>query len=192
MSTVFTINFRREAYQRELARTRKRLFKLGGWVTYFGVLALILGLYGLNCFTMSRQVAFAERRVTRAQQSSGARSGWKLEGRDLVTVESAKANPVRWRDRLARLAAILPSNVALASVAVNPENSTTPADQDAFVITGEMKVPPGSDRMRPVVQLVSVLQADSSFSHGYSSIRLKSSQAAEGAGNVTQFVIECR
>jgi hypothetical protein len=192
MSVLFTINFRREAYQRELARTRRRLFKLGGWLTYFGVLALVLGLYGLNCLALASRTRFAERRVARAQQSSGARSGWKLEGRQLMLVEDVKNNPVRWRDRLTRLAAILPPNVALGSVAVNPENSPGPVDQNRLVLTGEVRLPAGNDRMRPVVQLVSLLQADTLFSRGYSSIRLASSQAAEGPGNVTQFVIECR
>jgi hypothetical protein len=192
MSALFTINFRREAYQRELARTRRRLFKLGGWVTYFGVLALVMGLYGLNCVSLTRRVHIAERLATRMQQSTGARTGWKLEGQQLNLVEDARANPARWRDRLARLAMILPPNVALSSIAVNPDNSPAPADQNKLVLTGEMRVASGSDRMRPVVQLVSLLQSDSLFARGYTSVRLASSQATSGPGNATLFVIECR
>ena len=189
MNSVFTINFRREAYQRELARTRRRLFLLGGWLTYFGVLALVLGLYGLNVVVLARRVQLAERRVTRAQQTSGARTGWKLTDREMVMVEDTRANPARWRDRLARLAVVLPDNVAMSSIAVNPENLTNPADQNKLVLTGEMKVP-ASDPIRPVSQFVSALKADSVFARGYSSIRLASTQASPG--NLTQFVVECR
>jgi len=189
VNTVFTINFRREAYQRELARTRRRLFLLGGWLSYFGVLALVLGLYGLNGVVLGRRVQLAERRVTRAQQTSGARTDWKLTEREITLVEDTRANPARWRDRLARLSAILPDNVALSSIAVNPENLQNRADQNKLVLTGEMKVP-ASDPLRPVTQFVATLKADTVFARGYSSIRLASSQASPG--NVTQFVIECR
>jgi Tfp pilus assembly protein PilN len=189
VNTVFTINFRREAYQRELARTRRRLFLLGGWLTYFGVLVLVLGLYVLNGAVLAQRVRVAERRVTRAQQTSGDRTGWKLTEREITVVEDARANPARWRDRLARLAAILPNNVALSSIAVNPENLQSPADQNKLVITGEMKVP-ASDPIRPVSQFVTLLKADSLFSRGYSSIRLASSQSS--VGSLTQFVVECR
>ena len=192
MSPVFTINFRREAYQRELARTRRRLFNLGGWVTYFGVLALVLGLYGLNLAMVARNLHQMERRVNRAKDTPGERPGWKLGESELVAVENAKANPARWRDRLTRLSQLLPPNVALGSLAINPENLPDLADQNQLVLTGEMRVPSGSDRMRPVVQLVALLQADTSFARGYSSIRLASSQASSGPGNVTQFVVECR
>lgn len=192
MNALFTINFRREAYQRELARTRRRLFKLGGWVTYFGVLVLVLGLYGLNCASLASRVRFAEVGVARAQRTSGERAGWKLDGPSLLMVEQARGNPARWRDRLERLSAILPPNVALSSVALNPDNSAAAADQNKLVVTGEMRVPAGADRMRPVVQLVSLLQADTVFARGYSSVRLASSQASPGPGNTTAFVIECR
>ncbi len=192
MSALFTINFRREAYQRELARTRRRLFSLGGWVTYFGVLVLVLGLYALNFASVARRVDTAERLVARIQQTSGDRAGWKIGDRELAQVEDARANPARWRDRLLRLAALLPANVALSSVGVNPENSPAPADRNKLVLSGELRAAPGTDRMRPVVQLVSQLQADSVFARGYSSIRLASSQTSPGAGNVTLFVIECR
>jgi hypothetical protein len=189
VNTIFTINFRREAYQREQARTRRRLFKLGGWLTYFGVLALVLGLYGLNIVVLAGRVQLAERRVTRAQQTSGSRTGWKLSESERTAVEDTRANPARWRDQLARLAVILPANVAFNSIAINPENLPNPADQNRLVLTGEMKVP-AADPIRPVGQFVAVLKADSVFARGYSSIRLASSQTSPGG--VTQFVIECR
>ena len=42
MNTIFSINFRREAFQRERARTRRRAVNLGLWVLYFGVLGVML------------------------------------------------------------------------------------------------------------------------------------------------------
>ena len=48
MSVLFTINFHREAYQRELARARRRVILLGVWVAYFGVIGVVMGLYGRN------------------------------------------------------------------------------------------------------------------------------------------------
>jgi hypothetical protein len=55
-----------------------------------------------------------------------------------------------------------------------------------------MRVPPGVDRMRGVVQLVSSLHGDSTFAYGYRNIRLASSRIAESGGSVAEFVIECR
>jgi hypothetical protein len=192
MSVPFTINFRREAYQREMARTRRRLFLLGGWVTYFGVLVLVLGLYGLNCGSLVRRTQAVERAVARANANPATVPDFRLQGADLVTVENFRENPARWRDRLVRLAAVLPANAAITSIAVNPDNLPNAADQNLLVIAGELRVTPGQDRMRPVVQLVSTLRADSLFSRGYTSIRLASSRAIEAPSLATEFVIECR
>ena len=49
MTPVFLINFRREAFRRERAEARRRAIGLGVWLAYFGGLAVLLGLYGLNC-----------------------------------------------------------------------------------------------------------------------------------------------
>lgn len=192
MSPVFTINFRREAYQREVARTRRRLLLLGGWVTYFGVLALTLGLYGLNCGALIRRTHVMERAVAAAAANPAGRPDFRLDAADIVAIERFRENPARWRDRLLRLASLLPPSAAVTSIAVNPDNLPGLADQDLLVITGELRVPPGQDRMRPVVQLVSTLREDTLFARGYTSIRLTSSRATEVPGLATEFVIECR
>ena len=189
---MFTINFRREAYQREMARTRRRLFLLGGWVTYFVVLVLVLGLYGLNCSALIRRTQFMERTVARATANPGAAREFQLQAADLTTVEHFRENPARWRNRLLRLAAVLPSNAAITSIAVNPDNLANAADQNLLVIAGEMRISSGQDRKRPVVQLVSTLRGDSLFARGYGSIRLSSSRAIETPSLATEFVIECR
>jgi hypothetical protein len=191
MSAYFTINFRREAYQREVARTRRRLFALGTWVAYFGALAVLLGLYGLNCSALTRRAAAYERQAARLQ-AQGSSTEWQVAPEQLTVVEAFKANPPEWRDRLVRLAQLLPQNMVLTSLAVNPDNLSSPADQRRFVISGELRTSAGGDRMRPVAQLVSTLRADSVFARGYPTIRLASSQTLEAPATVTVFTIECR
>ena len=192
MTPVFSINFRREAYQRELARTRRRLLTLGGWLTYFGLLGVIVGLYGLNCAVVTNRAGQLERQAVRARAISDGRQGWQLGAPERMMVEQFKANPARWRTRLVRLSELLPTNAVLSSMAINPENLSSVTEQNKLVLVGSMRVPPGQDRMRPVVQLVSALQSDSVFARGYTSVRLSSSQAASTPGNFTEFVIECR
>lgn len=192
MSTVFTINFRREAYLRELALTRRRLFALGAWVAYFGLLGVILGLYGLNCVSLARRTGQIERQMARMRAVQSTTRDWVIGPEQLAIVQRFESSPRFWRDHLARLAAVIPANAVLTSVAVNPDNLGNPTEQGKLVITGYMKVGSGDDRMRGVVQLVSALHADSAFSAGYSNIRLASSQISSTADNITQFVIECR
>jgi hypothetical protein len=189
MTPVFTINFRREAYQRELARTRRRLFALGGWVAYFGVLGLILGLYGLNCASLARRSQQVERHLARLQ--SGQRHEWLVDAAQISAVEQSQANPPRWRDKLVRLAALLPPNTVVLSLTVNPENLGNPADQNKLVIVGQLRSAPGQN-MQGVVQLASLLRSDSLFALGWQNIRLASSHAVEGSSPTTEFVIECR
>jgi hypothetical protein len=192
MTPVFTINFRREIYQREVARTRRRLFTLGGWLLYFGVLGLVIGLYGLNCTALTRRVRLLERQTTRFQQAQGAGQDWMVDDAQLAAVERFHTSPRRWRDRLVRLASLLPTNVVLASIAVNPDNLSTPLDQDRLLVTGELRALPGQDPLRGVMQLVSMLQRDSVFASGYQSIKLAQSRASAGSLPATEFVIECR
>lgn len=192
MSPVFTINFRREAYRRELARTRGRLIALGVWVAYFGAIGVILGLYGMNCGALTRRVASLERQMERTRSAQHLRQDWTIEPAQLRAVEEFHNNPRRWRDKLARLSALLPSNAVLMSVAVNPDNLSNPADANKLVVVGRFRATGGRDQMRDVVGLVSALHQDSSFATGYRSIRLASSRSAEGPSPMTEFVIECR
>jgi hypothetical protein len=156
------------------------------------VLVLVFGLYGLNCASLLRRTHVVERAVARASANPTGNPEFSLEAADIVTIENFRENPARWRDRLVRLAAVLPPNAAITSIAVNPDNLPNPADQNLLVIAGELRTSPGQDRMRPVVQLVSTLRDDSLFARGYTSIRLSSSRAIEAPSLATEFVIECR
>jgi hypothetical protein len=191
VSTLFTINFRREAYQREVARARRRVILLGVWVAYFGVLAVVIGLYGLNCASLARRTFQLERQVARMSAIQRS-SDWNIGAAELAAAAEVHANPRRWREKLVRLAELLPPNAVVQSVAVNPGNLQGARDQRKLVIAGELKVPAGQDRMRGVVQLVSTLHGDSLFASGYENIRLVSSRVATGSAPVVEFEIECR
>lgn len=190
MSPVFTINFRREAYRRELARTRRRLVLLGGWVTYFGILGLILGLYALNCVSLTRRVTRLERQTARLRTVQSTGQEWTLDSTQVAAVEHYQGNPRYWREKLVRLATLLPPHAALTSIAVNPDN--LPAESNQLVLVGQLRPAAGQDPMRGVVQLVSSLQRDSTFATGYQNIKLGSSRTSAGPGATTEFVIECR
>jgi hypothetical protein len=192
VSPLFTLNFKREAYAREMARTRRRVVILGVWVTYFGVLALLLGLYSLNCMSLHRRVRQVERQTARLRGGSGGAAEWKLRPNDLAQVERYVANTRLWRDRFARLAEVMPPNAAVTSLALNPRNVSTPAEQNKLVITGTVKVVAGQDRMRSVMGIVTSLHRDSVFSRSYSTIRLASTRVSESPEPVAEFVIECK
>ena len=89
------------------------------------------------------------------------------------------------------LSSLLPSNVVLASAAVNPDNLTNPVDVNKLVLVGYVRGSASSDRMQTIVQLVSKMHSDSLFSGGYQNIRLVSSRVVND-GPMTEFVIECR
>lgn len=190
MTPLFTINFRREVYQRELAKTRRRVMLVGLWVSYFGMIVVLLGLYGLNFASLTRRVQQIERQTAFFRQSQG-QADWSLRETELAQIVTAASNPRKWRDRLARLAAVLPNNVKVTSIAVNPQNLSHPLEQNRLVITGTLRPTPGQDRMQSVMAVVNVLHADSLFSAGYQNVKLASTRVAE-EGGTAEFVIECR
>jgi len=192
MSSIFRINFRREIFVRERARSRARLVALAGWLFYFGLLGMTVGLYALNCFALTRRARQVEYQTSHLAAAQGAAQDWIVDQEQLAAVERFYVSSHRWRDKMARLSTRLPDNVALTSIAVNPENLPSPADQNKLVITGQLKSVAGQDPMRGVVQLVSVLQRDSVFAAGYETIKLSQSHVTGGTSAMTEFVIECR
>lgn len=192
MSTLFTINFRREAYQRAVARARQRVLALGVWLAYFGVLVILVGLYGLNAVALSRQLHQIERQTARARQVQGAAGNWKMTEAERMQVESYVQNPREWHDRLSRLSAILPSNVKVTSIALNPQNLSGTGDDNKLVITGQLLPAPNEDRMQGVMRTLGVVRGDSVLKRSYENVRLASTKIVEGPGGAAEFVIECR
>lgn len=192
MNTVFTVNFRREAYRLELARTRQRAVAVGIWVAYFGVLAVVLGLYGLNCASLTQRTHLLATQNARAQTHPDPAAAWQPGPAELAQVERSLANPRHWQTRLARLAAVLPADAMLTSVSANPDNQSGAADQERLLIVGVLRPAPGQDRMQGIMALVAALHADSAFAAQYRTIRLVESRIGGGANASTEFRIECR
>ncbi len=189
MNTVFNINFRREAFQRQRARTRQRAVNLGLWVAYFGSLGVLLGLYALNLQSLQGRIALVQRQTEhfRHRDSSG---DWRPDRADAAEVERHVRSPRLWRDRLARLSTLLPANARLSSLQFNPENAGGASDLK-LVIAGEMRSSAGGDRIQQVMSLVNTLSRDSTFAAGFKNIRLVTTRAASGSDGAA-FVIECR
>jgi len=192
VSELFTINFRRETYLREVARARRRVIALGVWVAYFGVMGIVLGLYGLNCASLVNRVAALERRAERARTQAGQHTEWKVTPAQLNEIEEFVSSPAVWSDRLSHLSAALPINARLRSVALNPDNLSGSVDQNRLVITGQFRLAPAENGVNAAEKIAAALRKDKAFSAGFRTIRLASTRMSEEAGPVAEFVIECQ
>lgn len=189
MNTVYSINFRREAFQRERMMTRRRAASLGLWVLYFGAIGVLLGLYGLNLASIQRRISLVERQAQRYRQTNTG-GDWRPGRAEAAEVERHVESMQRWEARLARLPQLLPANARIASLQLNPENVSGTADVK-LVIAGEMRGAAGQDRIQQVMAFVGALSRDSVFKSGYRNIRLVTTRATSSADGA-DFVIECR
>lgn len=189
MNATFTINFRREAFQLERRKARRRAARLGLWLAYFGALAVVLGLYALNTASLSRRTASLERQAERLRRQP-AGGDWRPGKPEADLVARALRDSGRWRDRLERLAQLVPGNARLTDVQFNPENASG-AGRPRLLLTGELRPAGGGDRMQQVLAFVGALSRDSLFSAGYTNVRLVTTRASQ-SGEVAEFVIECR
>jgi len=192
MPAVFTINFRREMYQRELARSRARVISLGVWLSYFGALVVIFGLYGLNCATVSARTRVVERQAAAMRSQRSDEVDWSRQPAEMALIERGISDSRRWRERLERLAIALPANARLHSIEFNPAGLSGGTEWNRLVLSGVLRAGPKQDRMKEVAALVSVLQRDSVLSRHFSSIRLATTRVTETSGESADFVIECR
>lgn len=192
MSTLFTLNFRRQAYLAEIARSRRRVFALAAWVAYFGVFAVLLGLYGLNCVSLNQRVRQVERQTARLQQNGNGGAQWTVSQAEIDQLEQYVLRPRQWHERLIHLAAVLPDNARITSLVVNPKNLGNPLDQNSLVITGVLRATREQSEMEGVMNVASLLRADSVFAADYRTIKLASTRASDGSSETAQFVIECR
>jgi hypothetical protein len=189
---VFTINFRRELYQRELARSRARVLSLGVWLSYFGALVVIFGLYGLNCAAIAQRTRMVERQGLANAANRGDRVDWTQKPAEMALIERGVTDGRRWQQRLTRIALVLPANARLTSLEFNPGGISGAGDWNRLVLSGVLRAAPDQDRMRGVTDLVSALQRDSLLTAHFHSIRLASTRITETAGQSTEFVVECR
>ena len=180
MMPVYAINFRREAFQQQIRRARERAVRLGMWVLYFGALGIVLGLYGLNCASLSERTTRIERQVSRLRQQSAG---------DVLRVSTYLRDPKQWQLRLPRLPQLLPANARLTAVQFNPDNVSGSVEAK-LVLTGELRAG-GQDRMQAVMEFVNTLSRDSVFAAGYTNVRLVTTRA-NASGDGAEFVVECR
>lgn len=188
MSPLFRINFRREAFRRERAEARARATWLGVWLTYFGGLAVLLGLYGLNCASLQSRSRALERQIARERARHGGGSEWVASPNEAAAVQPWVADMNRWRDLLGRLPRLLPEGARLTGLQWNPDAIT--GSERKLVITGVLREGSRQDRMSNVTDFVAVLAKDSLVTAHFRSVRLVSTRVRDGGDS--EFQVECQ
>jgi Tfp pilus assembly protein PilN len=192
MSVVFSVNFRRQAYEREMARSRARVIGLGVWLAYFGAIVVMFGLYALNCVAVVRRTGFVERQAARTRAQRTGEVDWAHKTDEMALVARAVNEPRIWRADLERIPALLPANVRLTSIEFNPSGISGSGDWDRLVLSGTLHADPGQDRMRGVADMVARLQKDSVLTSHYRNIRLANTRISDPSGSSAEFAVECR
>jgi hypothetical protein len=192
LTPIFTINFRREAWQREVARSRARVVSLAVWLFYFGAIAVIFGLYGLNFVTLLEHTRMVERQAAAQKATRPDEIDWSKQAAELGLIERGVMEPALWSERLQRLATLFPLNARLTSVDFNPGGVAGGSDWNKLVLTGTLKSDPNQDRMRGVANLVARLKGDSLLARSFHSVRLASTRITESSGTEAEFVLELR
>ena len=189
MSMLFQINFRREAFRRERAEARRRAVGLGIWLTYFGVLAVLLGLYGLNWSQLGSRTKQLQRQIARQQASSQAGADWTPTPTEAALAETWVSDAGRWRDLLGRLPTLLPANARLTNLQFNPDGAS--GSERKLLLTGVLRVDARRESMAGVTDFVTLVSRDSLFARHFRSVRLVSTRVSEG-GRESEFELECR
>lgn len=189
MSTPFQINFRREVFRRERAEARHRAVGLGVWLTYFGALAVLLGLYGLNCRELHSRTRQLERQSERQRASNPGAEAWIATPEAAGAVEPWVTDAGRWRDLLGRLPGLLPGGARLTMLEFNPDQVT--GGERKLSLKGILKVDAQRDRIAGVTDIVALIAKDSLFAARFRSVRLVSTRTREGSPDA-EFELECR
>jgi Tfp pilus assembly protein PilN len=189
MSTPFQINFRREAFRRERAEARRRVFGLGVWLAYFGTLAVLLGLYGLNCAALGDRTRLLQRQIERQHALNHGAAAWVASANDAAAVEPWVTDAARWRDLLGRLPRLLPAGARLTSLQWNPDDVS--GGERKLLLFGVLRVDGKRDRMAGVTDIVGVLSRDSLFAAHFHSVRLLATRTHEGSPDA-EFQLECK
>jgi len=189
MTPVFLINFRREAFRRERAEARRRAIGLGVWLAYFGGLAVLLGLYGLNCAELNTRTKQLTRQLARQRAVQVGGADWVAGPNEAAAVEPGVADAGRWRDLLGRLPRVLPAGARITSLQFNPDDVS--GGERKLVLYGILRVDSRRDRMAAVTDFVGVMAKDSLFAANFRSVRLVSTRVREGDQD-SEFQVECR
>lgn len=189
MSTPFQINFRREAFRRERADARRRAIGLGGWLLYFGVLAVVLGLYALNWFELGARTKQLQRQITRQRVNSQVGADWSPSPAEAARAEDWVKDAGRWRDLLARLPSLLPEGARIKHLQFNPEGVS--GGERKLLLAGALREDARGESMADVTGFVEVVSRDSLFSSHFRSVRLISTRVSTVRGE-SEFELECK
>ena len=189
MNTLFQVNFRREDFRRERAEARRRALGLGVRLAYFGALAVMLGLYGLNCSELRSRSRHLDRQIAQQRASQLEGAPWTPPPSDAAMAEPWVADLARWRALLARLPHLLPAGARLTSVRFNPDGVS--GGERKLLLSGILRVDAQRDRMAGVTDFVGVVSGDSLFAATFRSIRLVSVRSEENRPDAL-FEVECR
>jgi len=189
MTTQFQINFRREAFRRERTEARRRAVGIGIWLTYFGALAVMLGLYGLNCAALEKRTEQLGRQLARQRALRQGSNDWIASAAEAAQVEPLVADAGRWRDLLGALPRLLPEGAKLTGVQFNPDGVT--GGERKLLLDGVLRVGSRADGTAGVTDFVAVIARDSLFASQFHSVRLVSTRASEN-GQDAAFEVECR
>ena len=189
MNAEFQINFRREAFRRERAEARRRAIGLGVWLGYFGGLAVLLGLYGLNCAELDSRTDQLQRQLARQRALQVGGADWVAGPAEAAAVEPWVADAGRWRELLGRLPRLLPQGTRITSIQFNPDGVS--GGERKLVLYGLLHAGARRDRMAGVTDFVGVLAKDSLFAANFRSVRLVSTRVRDG-GEDSEFQLECK
>lgn len=189
MSAPFQINFRRAAFRRERTEARRRAVGIGVWLTYFGALGVLIGLYGLNCAALRTRTEQLGRQLARQRTLRQGSTEWIASGTEVATVEPWVSDAGRWRDLLGALPRLLPEGARLTGIQFNPDGVT--GSDRKLLLNGVLRVDPRQGSTAGVTDFVSTIARDSLFASQFHSVRLVSTRAREGAPEA-EFEVECR
>ena len=189
MSAQFQINFRRTAFRRERIEARRRAVGIGVWLTYFGALAVLIGLYGLNCAALQTRTEQLGRQLARQRTLRQGSTEWIASGTEVATVEPCVSDAGRWRDLLGALPRLLPEGARLTGIQFNPDGVT--GGNRKLLLDGVLHVDSRLGGTSGVTDFVSTIARDSLFASQFHSVRLVSTRAGAHSSEA-EFEVECR
>ena len=189
MIAQFQINFRREAFRRERTEARRRAVGIGIWLTYFGALAVLIGLYGLNCAALQTRTEQLARQLTYQRTLRQGGNEWIASATDVAMVEPWVSDTGRWRDLLGALPRLLPDGARLTGIQFNPDGVT--GGDRKLLLNGVLRVDSRLGGTAGVTDFVSTIARDSLFASQFHSVRLVSTHARERSSEA-EFEVECR
>src|SRR5262249_7655411 len=161
----------------------------GVWLTYLGALAVLLGLYGLNCAALETRTEQLGRQLGRQRAMHQGADDWIASPAEAATVEPWVADTGRWRDLLGRLPQLLPEGARLTAIDFNPDGVS--GGERKLLLHRVLRVASHLDGTPGVTDFVSTVAKDSLFAARFRSVRLVSTRARD-AGPEAEFEVECR